>query len=48
MEFHQTRMGQIFFEHYVPQLLNELEKLNKNLESVVEELKKQNRNEKER
>jgi len=33
--FHQTRMGQRFYEHTMPELVRQLTRLNENLESVI-------------
>lgn len=42
--FHQTRMGQRFFEHTMPRLVEQLEQANRNLERLAEALA-QSRNE---
>lgn len=34
--FHQTRMGQIFFERNIPELLKQLTRLNNILERLVQ------------
>jgi len=34
--FHLTRMGQRYYEHTVPELVRELERLNKNLERLID------------
>lgn len=36
MDFFQTRMGRIFYEATMPQLVKELSRLNSNIEKVVE------------
>ena len=38
-EFFQTRMGQRFFEATAPKVAEQLERLNANLEALVEELR---------
>ena len=35
--FHATRMGRVFFEHTMPELVRQLAKLNENLERAREE-----------
>jgi hypothetical protein len=35
-QFHETRMGRTFYEHTLPRLAEQLERLNKNLERVAE------------
>ena len=34
-EFFQTRMGRTYFEHTVPELVRQLERLNDNLERIT-------------
>ena len=33
--FHATRMGQRFYEHTVPELVSQIERLNQNLERMM-------------
>ena len=33
--FHATRMGQRFYEHTVPELVRQLQRLNENLERLI-------------
>jgi hypothetical protein len=37
-EFYRTRMGVTFFGHTLPKIAEELERLNRNLEKLVERL----------
>ena len=34
-EFYETRMGRTFYEHTVPMLIRQLERLNENLERLT-------------
>ncbi len=40
IEFHQTRMGQRFFEVTLPKIADELERLNQNLERIANGLER--------
>jgi len=41
-EFYQTRMGHTFYEHTMPTIARELERLNAVLEHIAAALEKQN------
>ena len=34
-EFYETRMGRTYFEHTVPELVRQLERLNENMERIT-------------
>jgi len=36
LQFYRTRAGRTFFEHTLPELIRQLERLNENLEKLVE------------
>ncbi len=44
VEFFQTRMGQRFYEHTVPELVRQIERLNELLERLVASQEPQPRN----
>ena len=39
VEFFQTRMGKTFYEHTMPELVRQLERLNEQMEKLVIELR---------
>ena len=41
-EFFQTRMGQTFYEHTMPTIARELQRLNEQLERIAVAIEKQN------
>jgi hypothetical protein len=43
VEFFQTRMGARFFEGTMPKIAEQLERLNDNLEALLEELRNERR-----
>ena len=43
-QFFQTRMGQRFYEHTMPELVRQLERLNESLERLVAAQERQPRN----
>ena len=46
-EFFETRAGRTFYEHTVPELVRQLERLNANLERITNDMEKHDDEDKE-